>query len=116
MRKMFPFQNILASPYRMPLFTVAAVVLLLAVSNVIGRIEAARKLADINFSGGRHPSVKIGLNFTPERFQFQKFQDIGRYEGWHHGYAVVLDANPAALRRFARNYWVSYIKPYRGKP
>ncbi|WP_162652980.1 hypothetical protein [Lentilitoribacter sp. Alg239-R112] len=96
--------------WRTPLMTLSGLAVMLILTNLIGQFTSARNLADIDLSG--RPDVVISLGFTPERFHLEKFQDVGRYQGWADGRAVILSSDPQELRQLARNYWIERIETY----
>ena len=98
------------SAWRTPLMTLIGLVVVLALVAVLGRVTSARTLAGIDLTG--RPDVLISLSFTPERFHLEKFQDVGRYQGWSEGQAVILSSDPEELRGLARSYWIGAIEPH----
>jgi hypothetical protein len=96
--------------WRTPFLTVIGLVVVLILAAVVGRITSARTLAGIDLAD--RPDVVVSLSFTPERFHLKKFQDVGRYQGWSDGQAVILSSDPEELRRLARNYWIDAIEPH----
>lgn len=102
-------------PYRVPLLTLAALILFFAATRIFGAVTAREKLADIDLDA-KPVDVAIRLDFEPERFHLERFQAVGRYLGWNDGRATVLDADPDALRRLAGNYWVAGIDKVERKP
>ena len=98
-----------ASPWRTPVFALAAILLTLLVNLVVGQINSKGRLSNLDLT--QNSDVAVLLDFEPERFHIEAFQEVGRYQGWSDGYAVIMSADPAELRRLARNYWVRGIRP-----
>lgn len=102
--------------WRIPVVSLITVLMLSLVWTVWSRVHAATVLAGIDLAASGGPDVAIVTRFTPERFHLQKFQALGRYQGWTEDGAVVLAADPAGLRQLAGNYWVRAIRPYPVQP
>ncbi|ABR61973.1 hypothetical protein [Sinorhizobium medicae] len=100
----------LPSAWRLPVLSLAIVLVVIFGFGIHGRINSAMLLGDMDLSSD--VDVTIGLSFEPERFHLEKFQDTGRYQGWSDGRALILSADPEALRKLARNYWIGTIEPY----
>lgn len=100
----------LPSVWRLPVLSLAIVAVLVIGFSVYGRIHSAMLLGDMDLSSD--VDVAIGLDFEPERFHLEKFQDTGRYQGWSDGRATILAADPEALRKLAQNYWIETVEPY----
>lgn len=90
--------------WRIPVYALVFLTLVILIATVWGRISAASHLRGLDLSGRQN--VAVALAFDPERFHIEAFQRVGRYQGWSDGNARIMSANPDALRRFARNYWV----------
>lgn len=109
-------KRLVPEAWRVPVLSLCAVALVALVWTAYGWLHAERVLADLNLSAGQAPDVKIVTAFTPERFHLEKYQALGRYQGWKDGGAVVLSADPDKLRQLARNYWVEAILPMGANP
>ena len=95
--------------WRLPVFAAATLGMVLFTSLIIGRVNEARHLAGLDLSTPQDVAVRLG--FEPERFHIEAFQDVGRYQGWSDERALIMSAEPQALRRIARNYWIGSIEP-----
>lgn len=94
--------------WRIPAYTLVVLALVVLIAGIWGRISAVSHLRGLDLS--QRPNVTVALAFEPERFHIEAFQKVGRYQGWSDGRARIMSANPDALRRFARNYWVRDIE------
>ena len=94
--------------WRLPVYALATLVFVLLVAALWGRINTASHLRGLALNG--RPDVAVALSFEPERFHIEAFQEVGRYQGWSDGRARIMAADPDALRRLARNYWVRDIE------
>ncbi len=95
--------------WRLPIYALSCIALALIVAAGLGRINEARHLAGID--ADRTESIAVVLGFEPERFHIEAFQEVGRYQGWNNGRAIIMAIDPVELRKLARNYWVSEILP-----
>lgn len=82
--------------------------LLLLLSGIAGRMNAAAHLRDLGPTQGA--DVAVALAFEPERFHIEAFQKVGRFQGWSEGHALIMSADAEELTRLARNYWVKDIR------
>lgn len=98
--------------WRTPVLAAGAILLVLLLFTVWGRIHAAAVLDGVDLA--RRTDVAVLLDFEPELFHIKAFQRVGRYQGWSDGRARIMSADPAALRRLARNYWVRRVEPLGG--
>lgn len=94
--------------WRLPVHATAVMVLVLVITAIMGRVNAASHLSGLDLKG--RTDVAVSLGFEPERFHIEAFQRVGRYQGWSDGKARIMSADPDALRRLARNYWVQDIE------
>lgn len=108
--------RLFSSAYRVPIFAVVSFLVFAGISNVAGSLHAAKTLETVKFEEGVPTDVDVHLDFEPERFHLEQFQNVGRYLGWHDGYAVILNADPDALRSLARKYWVERITAHQEVP
>ncbi|MCY4166770.1 MAG: hypothetical protein OXE82_00655 [Rhodobacter sp.] len=95
--------------WSLPVCAVAAMAALWLGGLAIGRMNEMRNLAGLDLQPRQ--DVAVILAFEPERFHIEAFQDVGRYQGWRSDRAVIMAADASALRRLARNYWISGIEP-----
>lgn len=100
----------LPSVWRLPVLSLAVVLVMILGFIIYGRINAVMLLSDIDLSSD--VDVAIGLSFEPERFHLEKFQETGRYQGSSGGRATILSADPESLRKLARYYWIETVEPY----
>lgn len=102
-------KNLFNSAYRVPVLAVSVAILVALLGNIVGAMHADKTLATLDLSQDTRADVEVYLDFEPERFHLERFQEVGRYLGWREGYAVILKADPDELRALARNYWVTKI-------
>jgi len=103
MRVAFPYE------WRIPLWTIIAILITVAGTTAAGRFNEMRHLAGLNLT--QTDDYAVHLSFEPERFHIEAFQDVGRYQGWHDDHAVIMAVDLEGLRHLARNYWVDAIRP-----
>ena len=94
--------------WRLPVAALACTGLVLLGTAIWGRINEVSHLNGLDL--GARQNVAVSLSFEPERFHIEAFQEVGRYQGWSDGRARIMSANPDALRRLTRNYWVRDIE------
>lgn len=104
--------TLIAPAWRIPVLTIITIAGVSLVIAIVGRMHASRLLSDIDLAGDSKSNIEIMLSFEPERFHLEKFQEVGRYQGWADGRAVILDAQPSVLRKLARSYWVDDVMPH----
>jgi hypothetical protein len=100
--------------WRLPTVALCVIVGVALLALMAGRLNEVRQMADFEFPYGQN--VAVVMNFEPERFHIEAFQEVGRYQGWHDGRAVIMSVNDEALGRLARNYWVSAIEALEEQP
>ena len=74
-------------------------------------MAAAGKIADGIPTDTRRVDVLVTLDFPPERFHIQKFQQIGRVSGTSGNSVQVRGVNRAELSALARPFWVERVEP-----
>lgn len=72
---------------------------------------AAGKIADGIPEDRRRVDVLVTLNFPPERFHIQKFQQLGRVSGTSGNSVQVRGVNQADITALARPFWVKRVEP-----
>lgn len=99
----------ISQEWRLPVYALSSTVLVFLLTTGIGRLNEARHLMGLDAE--RVENVAVALAFEPERFHIEAFQEVGRYQGWSNGRAVIMAVDPSELRKLARNYWVGTITP-----
>lgn len=98
------------SALRVPALTCAAAIGLFLLVQLWATLHANALLRGIDTDKGRKVNVEVYMDFEPERFHLEKFQLVGRYLGWQQDHVVIDQADPVALRKLARNYWIRQIR------
>lgn len=90
--------------WRLPGCALLALMFLVLVAAIWGRINEASNLRTLAIEDGM--DISVALAFEPERFHIEAFQKVGRYQGWANGRASIMAIDADALHQLARNYWI----------
>ena len=76
-----------------------------------------QKLSAADFASAREGRLHIAvtLDFAPEAFHMEIFQEIGRLIEVRGETAYLMDVKGADARWLARRYWIKAIRPWPGR-
>lgn len=84
-----------------------------------GRVSARWRIApelEAGLGPGGYADIAVVLDFQPEQFHVNLFQQVGTVRGVR-GTVVLVGRVPAAeVRRLARHYWIRRIQPLSAAP
>lgn len=102
------------NPLRKPLLATLAFGALALAWTGAGRWHASSVLAPVEPMGPR-AHVIVTLDFPPEGFHTTRLQALGRVVEVRGRDVLMMDVDAAALRDFARHYWIDKVTPWPGR-